>query len=135
MERGTDIELSHVVGSNGLALVAELIEEEEPTEAVLPDEGGEAEKRERSEGAERELNDGVVGAGVSCVTGGAGEEEMGGGGDSHGEEEEDEPGEGGGEEVGLVDAHPSEVGSEGVELVVHVRNGAVVVLPLVVAAS
>lgn len=80
----TYIELRHVVGSNGLALIAELIEEEEPSESVLADEAGEAEEGEGGDGGEGELHHGVVGAGVAGVAVGAGEEEVRRGGDGEG---------------------------------------------------
>lgn len=122
----TYIVLRHIVGSNGLALIAELIEEEEPPEAVLADEDGEAEEGEGGDGGEGELHHGVVGAGVAGVAVGAGEEEVRRGGDGDGEEEEQGPRERGGEGVGLVHAHPPDVGAERVELVVQVGDAAVV---------
>ena len=125
----TYIELAHVVHPNGLALIAELIKEEEPPESIFPDEPCEAQKRHRSHGAEGELYDGVIWAGVAGVAGGAGEEEVRRGGDGHREEEEHQPWKGGGKEAGLVDAHPPQVGAEAVELVVHVRHGPVVLAP------
>lgn len=70
------VQLPRVTLSDGLALIPELIEEEEPPKAISPDEG-----RERNEGyggdaGEGELRHGVVGAAVAAVAVGAGENEM-----------------------------------------------------------
>lgn len=73
---GTHIELSRVSISDRLALINELIEEQEPPKTVLPNEPGEADERQRGDAAERELNDAVVGPGVLAVAGGAGQQEM-----------------------------------------------------------
>lgn len=102
----THIQLLRIPLSDDLALVAELIEEEKPSNAVLPDEIGETDEGEAGDGAEGELGDGVVGAVVEGVAVCAGEHEMGEAGDDNGEDDEDEPGEAGGPGVGLVDAEP-----------------------------
>lgn len=119
------VQLLGVASSDGLALVAELVEEEEAAEAVAADEGGEAEEGEGGDAAEGELGDGVVRAGVEVVAVGAGEDEMGEGGDDDGEGGEDEPGEESGPCIGLVDAEPFEPGSEIPELVHGVGRGPV----------
>lgn len=51
---------------------------------------------------------------------------MRGRGYDDGKEEEDGPGERRREGVGLIDAHPAQVGAERVELIVHVRHAAIV---------
>lgn len=84
----TYIELGNVAEADFLALTAELVEEEEPAEAIAIDEGGEAEEGDGGDDGEGELDDGVEGASVSGVAGGAGHEEVGEGGGDVGEEEE-----------------------------------------------
>jgi hypothetical protein len=106
MEGGTHIELFRVSASDRLALIDELVEEQEPPKTVLPNETGEAEEGERGEAAERELNDAVVGPGVFAVAGGAGQQEMGDQGHNDREQHEHEPGETRRPRVRLVHAHP-----------------------------
>lgn len=59
-----------------------------------------------------------------AVAAGAGEQEVGGDGDGDREDEEHGPGEAGGPRVGLVHAHPPEVGPEALQLVLRVRGAA-----------
>lgn len=118
----THIELFRISLPYGLAVIPKLIKEQEPPQAVRPDEIGEADKRQRRDGAEGELDDGVVGAGVLGVAGGAGDQEVGCGGDDEGEEDEHRPREARRPGAGLVDAHPLEVRSEALELVLRVRH-------------
>lgn len=63
----TYIELRHVVGSHSFALIAELVEKEEPSETILPDEASEAEEGEGGDGGERDLHNAVVGPRVVAV--------------------------------------------------------------------
>lgn len=84
----TYIELGNVAEADFLALTAELVEEEEPAEAIAIDEGGKAEEGDGGDDGEGELDDGVEGASVGGVAGGAGQEEVGEGGGDVGEEEE-----------------------------------------------
>ena len=87
----TYIELFRIALPNGLALIAEFIEEQKPPEAVLFDESREAYERERSDAAEGELEDAVIGAAVLAVAGGAGEDEVGDAGDDNGHGHEHRP--------------------------------------------
>lgn len=123
------MELACVIPSHSLALIAELVQEQESPESEPPHEPRKAHKRQRSDAAQRQLHDGVVWPGVLGVAGVAGQEEMRRGGDDDGEEEEHEPGEARSEHAGLVYAGPSEVGSEEVELVPHVRYASHVLVP------
>ena len=88
MEKKTHIELCGVIKPNSFALIAETIEEQESPKAILRDEPRETNEGERSDGAERELNDGVVRTGVFGVAGRAGEGEVRNGGNDEGEEQE-----------------------------------------------
>uniref|UniRef100_A0A2N9GV45 Uncharacterized protein n=1 Tax=Fagus sylvatica TaxID=28930 RepID=A0A2N9GV45_FAGSY len=108
----TYIELFCVTISNCLALINELIEEQESSKAVLTNEPRNTHERQRGDAAERELNDTVVWPGVLAVAGGASQHEMRDCGDDDGEEDEHGPRETDCPHVGLVHAHPSEIGSE-----------------------
>lgn len=80
--------MGNVAEANFLALTAELVEEEEPAEAIALDEGGEEEEGDGGDDGEGELGDGVEGASVGGVAGGAGQEEVGESRGDVGEEEE-----------------------------------------------
>lgn len=122
----TNIELGHVVPSNSLALITKFIQEQEPPKPILSNKRRKTQKRQRSNRAQRQLNDGVVRPGVSRIAIRTGDKEVRSRGNGQCEDEEDEPGESGGEGVGLIDAHPAEVASETVELVVYVGEAATV---------
>lgn len=113
--------MGHVSLPDLLALVAELVEEEEPAKAVLLDEAGEAAEGEGSDDGQRELHHRVVGALVAGVAGGAGEDEVGEEGDSEGEEEEEGPGEEGVPGSRLVHTHPSQPRPEAPKLICRIR--------------
>lgn len=104
---------------HGLGLIAELVEEEEPAEAVPADESGEADEGEGGDAAQGELRHRVVGPAVAI---GAGEDKMGESGDHHGHPQENHPGEAGGPCVGLVHAQPFQPRPERLELVLGVRR-------------
>lgn len=106
--------------SNGLALIPELIEEQESAQAEPADERGQTEEGQGGDAAEGELRHRVVGSAVEAVAVVAREHEMGEDRDDDGESEEDEPGEADGPRVGLIDAEPSEPRAEALELVLGV---------------
>lgn len=95
VRRAAYVELEGVAMADGLALAAELVEEEEPAEAVVADEGGEAEEGERGDRGERELHYGVVArvAAPPLAIGVDDDDEVGGERHGGGEDEEHPPGE------------------------------------------
>lgn len=122
----TYIELVSVTCPNRLTLIPKLVEEQEPPQPILPYEPRQAHERKRSDAAERQLDDSVVRSLMFGVARGAREQEMRSDGDGDGEDEEHGPREARGPYVGLVDAHPSEVRPEALELVLCVGNAAFV---------
>lgn len=122
----TNIELCHVVHSNGLALITKLIQKQEPPKPILSNKRWKTQKRQRSNRTQRQLNDGVVRPRVSSVAIWTRDEEVWRGRNSQRENDENGPRESCGEGVGLIDAHPSEVTSETVKLVVYVGEAATV---------
>lgn len=88
----THIQLFSIPLSDDLALIAELIEEQKPAYAVLPDEIGQTDEGEAGDAAERKLRDGVVRPVMEGIAMGAGQHKMRKGGDHNREDDEDEPG-------------------------------------------
>lgn len=76
---------------DAVALVAELVEEEEATEADAADDGRQADKRDGGGRGERDLDYGVIGAAVGVE----GEGEVREGGDGESQNGKEEPGDGG----------------------------------------
>lgn len=116
------IELIGVALSNGLALIAELIEEQKSPESVPTDKMRDAEEGDGGDAGERDLRHGVVWPAVAGVAVGAGEREVRERGDGDGHGDEDEPREAGGPCIGLIDAQPFEPAPERLQLVVNVRR-------------
>ena len=89
-----------------VAGIGQLVDEEEPPEAVLASPSGEADERHRGEERESNLGRDVVGTAVVGVAGGAGEEEVGRHGDAEGQQEEHRPRQPGAPQARLVHAEP-----------------------------
>lgn len=122
MVRETYIELLSIALPHSLALIAELIEEQEPPQAVPADEGGQANEGEGGDATERELRHRVVGPAVLAVAFGASEYEMGESGDHDGHPQENDPRETGGPCSGLIEAQPFQPRPKRLKLVVGVRR-------------
>lgn len=120
----THVELSRISLSNCLALINQLIKEQEPPEPVLPDEPGQAHEGEGGDAAQRQLQDAVEGPRVLAVASGAGQQEMGNRGHDDREEDEHGPRQTRCPHIRLVHAHPLEIGSEALQLVLRVRDAA-----------
>lgn len=120
----THVELSRVSLSNRLALINQLIKEQEPPEPVFPHKPGQAHEGEGGDAAQRQLHDSVEGPRVLAVAGGAGQQEMGNRGHDDREEDEHGPRQTCCPNIRLVHAHPSEIGSETLQLVLRMRDAA-----------
>lgn len=71
------IELVCITMADHIAVMAELVKEEEPAKAILLDEAREAEEGERSDNRERELHHHIIGAAMTGITSGASKDKMG----------------------------------------------------------
>lgn len=124
-ELETYIELMRVLSPDGLALIAEFIEEQESTKSILPDKFRQTKERKNGNAAQRELDNGIVRACMVAIAGSTGQNEMRNTRNNNGEDNEDSPGNASGPNSGLIDAHPSKIGAEAVQFIVGVglRSG------------
>lgn len=116
----THIELCGVTLPHRLALIVKLIKKQKPLQPKLPHKRRQAHKRQRRQAAQRQLHDAVVRPLVHAVAEGACKDEMRHRRNDDRENNENAPREAQPADVGLVDAHPPEIGPEALQLVVGV---------------